>query len=152
MNAELFISKLEQEWEEIEKDSKIDYRRLVDKFSDDERTSIFDELLRKCGRTPRIADIYSAANSLLISDKPRAATTKGCVKCGFTTWQDIKVLDSATGEFRWWSTAPCTCQTSGCFECGYSTWRRVKFTNHLTGRPYDAVTPCACRYPDSIPF
>ena len=98
MKAELFISELEQEWTEIPTDSKKRYRRLVDRFSDDSRAKIFDQLLKKCRRDPRVADIYSAAEDLLIKPEPSQPTTRGCADCEGTTWIYVTLRDPITRE------------------------------------------------------
>ena len=108
MKAELFISEMEQEWTEIPTESKKRYRRLVDKFSDESRARIFDQLLKKCRRDPMIADIYSAAEDLLIKPEASQPTTRGCADCEGTTWIYVESVHPITGE-PYEVVKPCFC-------------------------------------------
>ena len=108
MNVEAFISSIEDEWKEIPTRSKEHYRRMAGKFSDDDRARILEQILIKCRYTPKIADIYSAADDLLIKPERRQPATKGCRKCEGTTWIYVTCTHPQSGR-KYQAVKPCSC-------------------------------------------
>ena len=94
MNAAQFVAAIEDRWKELKPSVALrdDYIRKSSKYLTSDLPRIFDELLDKCVYPPKLADIYTAAETLLIKPKENKVK-RGCDKCRWTGWIRVECED-----------------------------------------------------------
>ena len=98
MTAAQFLNKVESYWKPIPLEHREIYLSKLYRFSDSELDRIFDRLVDACKFLPKIHDVVSAAQDLMIGTSSRAPASAGCDKCKGTTWIHFTCVHPISGR------------------------------------------------------